>query len=479
MIGAGLGFHPARPSAQAAPPPAPAILPVTPTARWHAQFSVVAESGGRVVTASDLHGLADAIEGAAGAGPQARIDGMGRKFWRFEGAEYLTVGSGLVFANTRQSTVFAVARVHRASSTTRLFSGGSAAAGTAGNGAMLLDARTAVSGEAPFVGNARAGGANKARMVVGAQLQVLGNLRRTTGEGGDQTWINRTSCVIGTQGSGTLNVAGAEIGRYAYSPGASGNWGNFDLYELVVYDRSLTPAECQAIAETLADSWAISEIDHQLILEGDSIMQGTGLVTMGLNPAMVLTEPGAGLIPANWRVVNMGVSGARIANLVTRRDTTNGWATQPLAGQNVLAFEIGRNDFPTVTAEAHYAAVVAYLNTPTTGVLQRGWTVRAMANIAGSPGLMPRIETYRGLIRAPQFLIDTQSQVGGPYDGAVGIVDTDLIEDSGNTVFLTGDDAGDTTYYAGDSTHPTILGARLRMTGGDHPARGVAWGLAG
>jgi hypothetical protein len=32
-------------------------------------------------------------------------------------------------------------------------------------------------------------------------------------------------------------------------------------------------------------------------------------------------------------------------------------------------------------------------------------------------------------------------------------------------------------YYVGDSTHLNTLGTALRMSGGDDPAKGVAYGL--
>lgn len=42
---------------------------------------------------------------------------------------------------------------------------------------------------------------------------------------------------------------------------------------------------------------------------------------------------------------------------------------------------------------------------------------------------------------------------------------------------MTGDEARDTVYYAGDSTHPSVLGAEVRVSGGDTPQYGVAAGL--
>ncbi|WP_394155633.1 hypothetical protein [Loktanella salsilacus] len=111
-------------------------------------------------------------------------------------------------------------------------------------------------------------------------------------------------------------------------------------------------------------------------------------------------------------------------------------------------------------------------------MLQRGWSVRAMANIASSPALMPQIEAQRSALRSAQFLSDTGAQAGGPFAGRVSTVSTDLIAHNGAQRFATSDAAADQAYYAGDSTHPGVLGAQVRVTGGDTPAYGVAAGLS-
>jgi hypothetical protein len=456
-------------------------LPVTPTARWHPGFSSVVESGGRVVSASDLQGLAAATEGGAGLGPLALTDALGRKFWRFDGAQFMNVANALTI-NNRAVSVFMVGRAHRGA-TGAILGFGNAAAGTAINaGGAAMDSARALLGAPYLRSHSRAGAldaTNGRWMVPGAQMQVLGAASRTTANGGTCLMLNRKQALVAQNTVSAPSVIGAEIARRPDTPGTSGNWGTFDLYELIVWSAGLTNAQMQNVASTLADHYAIPEIENQLILDGDSIMQGTGDVTASLSAAMIATEIGANRIPATWRVVNMGTSGNQVSNLVGKRDDATSWSVATLPGQNVLAFEIGRNDMGSggLTATQHYANVLAYMNTPTTGVLQRGWHARVMANIATSSILMAQIEAYRALIRNPQFLTDTQSAPGMAFAGRVSVVDTDLIEDGGQPIFLTAANATDTTYYAGDNTHPTILGARLRITGGDNPARGVAWGL--
>lgn len=468
----------------------PATLPTTPTARWIPQFSTVTTSGGRVVSATDLMGLADASEGASGVGPLELTDAQGRKFWRFNSTEYMNVASTLTGISNRAIAVFMVGRVHRTSPipTNNIFGLGNVADGTAintGNAEMTISSSGSI---APWLRShgslGHASTSNKEYMIAGSQMQVLSTNSRTTANGGIRLMINNKASSNLSQASiSAPSCTGAEIGRYPFSPGSSGNWGMFDLYELVIYSGTLSNAEQDAIQAALTSYYSIPEIEHNMVLEGDSITQGTGDVVSGLSCGMVMTAPGAALIPTNWRVINMGTSGNQVSNLVSKRDATNGWPSALISGgNNIVAFEIGRNDFVAggQTAASHYANVVAYLNTTTTGVLQRGWTVRQLANIAtsGTSGTSgDPISDYRTLIRDAQYLTDTLTNTGQTYEGLLSIIDTDLIEDGGNTVFFDSTDAADTAYYAGDSTHPNIPGAELRVNGGDDATKAIAYGV--
>lgn len=455
-------------------------LPVTPHARWHPAFSTVAESGGRVVSASDLMGISDATEGGAGIGPKAMTDAMGNKFWRFEGEAFLTIANSLATIRA-SSAVFMVGRFHRIGGKCPVFSLGNQASATK---AEMLSAQV-VAKSAPLLrsfGNYPRDATlpNANRTVAGSQMQVVGCASRGAGGGGTSIWLNKDRLDNGRNDTGSQT--GAEIGRNAATPGSSGNWGTFDLYDIAVYTQALSNAEGLAIVTALQAAYAIPDVTAQLILEGDSITQGTGLVTSGLACSMILTEPGTTHIPAHWRVVNVGTSGNQVADMVLRRDAPAGWPVLALPGgpaANVVAFEIGRNDWVAggLSASQHYANVVAYL-TGVTGILQRGWAVRAMANIAGPASLNDVYAyPYRAMLRDPQFLADTLSGLGQAFEGRVSVVSTDLIEHAGETRFFDGADAGNMTYYAGDSTHPAILGTEIRMTGGTTPHYGVAYGL--
>jgi hypothetical protein len=280
------------------------------------------------------------------------------------------------------------------------------------------------------------------------------------------------------------NIAGAEIGRYAYSTGASGTWGRFDLYEMIVCDTALSDTDGDTLVSDLMTTYGIVPITNQMVLEGDSIMQGTGDVTTGLRADMVMTDPGAGLIGPDWRVINMASSGAQVAKLVERRNATFGWPLIMAPGQNVVAFEVGRNDLSPgggKSAAQHYVNVVDYLTddfgASSQNIFDRGWQVRKMVNIGSSVSLEPNIDPYRTLIRDPGFAIDTQTDAGAAYAGQMQLVHSDQITLNGNTIFADEVDANDTTYYAGDSTHPSIAGCALRVSGGDTPQNGIAYGL--
>ena len=149
----------------------------------------------------------------------------------------------------------------------------------------------------------------------------------------------------------------------------------------------------------------------------------------------------------------------------------------------MLVFELGRNDMSAggQTPAQHYTNVVDYLTADygpnTQNILDQGWNVRVMVNIASAASLAADITAYRALLRDPAFATDTQTHAGGAYAGQLQLIDTDLITLAGDPIFATAADASDTAYYAGDNTHPNIAGCVLRVTGGDTPAHGIAYGL--
>ncbi|MBB5723652.1 hypothetical protein FHS72_003297 [Loktanella ponticola] len=469
-------------SGDAAPAPPP-TLPIAVTTRWHPAHSTVTLDGDRVTAASDLAGLAHA-SAPTGAGPTAKIDALGRPFWRFEGDSYLEIADALTLTS-RDMSVFFVGRFHQVVTRSPVFSLGRAD-GVAPN-TIQSALETSVEGSSvpalrTYSYPRNSSYTDMAKMVTGSQMQVVGMVGRGNAAGGSRLWLNADRITV-QQPYLVSDVAGAEIGRYAYRPDDSGTWGRFDLYEMIVLDNAVTDLDGDALVADLMTTYGIVPAVNQLVLEGDSIMRGTDPVTSGLCPNMVLTDPGAGLLGPDWRVLNVASTGAAIAKVIERRDAPDGWITTPLSGTNVLAFELGRNDMAAggQSPAIHYANVVDYLTDDVSGtgqsVLAHGWDIRALVNIASATSLEADINAYRALLRDPAFAIDTQTEAGGAYAGQLQLVETDLITVGGDPVFASASDASDLTYYAGDNTHPSIIGSAVRVTGGDNPAHGIAYGL--
>jgi hypothetical protein len=233
-------------------------------------------TNGRVGAASDLSGLSDVSEGAAGIGPKAMTDGAGHAFWRFEGDAFLNVANDLV-CDTRDLSVFMVGRVPRhPPSNNRYFSLDNRAQNSQTNTLGEALGSRIVGQNAGFVQSfgKRADGAQQGAewIVPGAQKQVIGT---ATSSSGSRLWLNERSIDVAIPYNQT-DISGAEIGRYPWSPGSSGSWGVFDLYEMVVFSPGLTNEHAHAVSEALMAMHGIAPVEHQLILEGDSIMQGTG-----------------------------------------------------------------------------------------------------------------------------------------------------------------------------------------------------------
>jgi hypothetical protein len=192
---------------------------------------------------------------------------------------------------------------------------------------------------------------------------------------------------------------------------------------------------------------------------------------------MLLTQPGSELVPRNVRVINAGISGNQVSTLVTRRDAANGWPTNLLPGENLVAVQIGRNNFSVggQTGVQCYSAVVSLISNPgagTEGYLQRGWKVAQMVNIAMAPSVQAKNVEMRSLLRSAQFLTDTMSAPGQPYAGKVGRIDLPLITVAGDTKFNDEADAADTGIYDVDATHLKLAGNRIMASGGDTPQHG-------
>ncbi|PIL20559.1 hypothetical protein P775_08500 [Puniceibacterium antarcticum] len=443
-------------------------LPTAPTVRWAPQFSAITTSGGRVVTATDSMGIAPLTDDAVGTGPLALTDTNGRKFWRFNGSQRLSFTSALTYSS-RNYTVFMIGRQHRGTTNNRILCGYDVPQPS-------LEVATQ-GGSAPFprAGRIITAQTGREKMMVGSEMSLIG---AACGATAIRYFVDGAEATT-TQGN-LYTIAGGEIGRFANTPETPTYQGLFDLYELVVYNRKLTDTEARAVRDTLLDHYGIVEKTNQIVFDGDSITQSISVYDSGKNCAMILSDPAVAL--PRWKYVNIALSGSQVPDLVSRRDEAlASWADQRLLGQNVLAVEVGTNDLGNgaQTPAQTYARIVNYLNTTTTGVLQRGWTVRQLINIASrSTSKQADLEVLRGLLRASTFLDDTLTNTGQTYAGKLSRVELPLITVGGQTIFSTVSDASNTFYYnSEDGIHPTEAGAVVRALGGDTPQYGIAYGL--
>lgn len=452
-----------------------ATLPVAPVLRFHPEHSTVTLDSGRVTAVSDLAGTQDANLPSGEQGPLEATDLAGNKFWRFDGGQMLNIGTGFT-GSSRSMTVIAVCRGPSQGSTNHIFGLGSRELATQVNSLNTqLHGRFVIgTGRTVACANRQASSTvtNAEYFAVGAQKQVIGT---SSGSGGVFMHVNEKPTSNITAVQSVVDINGAEIGRYANS---ATSYGTFMLYELIVWDRQLTNAEMLATCEALMAAHNVVAFTNQFVTEGDSISAGTTVTAGNDAPVMVLSEPGRGLIPGDWRVGNQAISGDTIEDMQSRADA-NGFYTSAdrvLPGRNVLAFEIGRNNWDTDTAAQVVAKIVAYLNTATTGMLQRGWEVRPMVNIGTGTGFDPVPQDQRALLLSSGFLDDLDANTGDTFDGKVKVVSTHLIEDgAAGQVFFTFPPNPD--YIAGDGTHPNQLGARIRLDGGTTPQYGIAYEL--
>lgn len=475
-----------------APTPGSALTTLTgpaPAVRFNPGFSTMTPSrtaGTSITAMSDLMSLANAANGTtspASTAPVLMQDALGRWFLRFEGASWMGIATALSI-NPQTCASFFIGRMHRAgggaSINNRIWGIGNTDAGTqafntldacmqangASNAAPSLEAFT-VSSNAD---------ANKANLICGSQLQLIGMASRLTANGAIRFYLNE-QVGSGVQGPTSGTGTGAELGRYPRTPG-SVNWGCFDLYELAIWNTSITNAQADAIQAAYLANWQFAALTNQAIVEGDSITQGIAPITSGKSLAMRLSDPGGALsFPPSWRVINMGHQGDVVSQATARRDATNGMYGMILPGRNVVALHIGTNDLSaSATPATIYSGITAMWNTATTGYLQRGWEGVQVLNTARGLSQGANLITLRGMLADPQFLVDTGTNTGGAFQGKIRTANLPATTIGGATICATTTDAANTTYYVSDQIHPTqaLLDALATGAGADSAANSYA-----
>lgn len=520
-LGSARGARRSR-GASGSPGPAPSAgtaasnFAAAPTVHYHFHSQSVAIDGNSRLTACpDRQGLAGLAAVSGTTAPRLMTDALGRRFLRFNGSEAAVIENALAGLANRGFTALAVARVHHARATCHILNPRFAAytsptVNTAANASIGLMRATVTSASANFLQAGPPAASTNAtdcyKVIPGTQLQVLAVASRTTANGGTRLYCNSDFCDVAQQTTSVTGYIGAVVGASAgannsEAPTLSVN-NVLDIYELAIWTGELSNTVANAAVAAAVANFAIAPLDTNLVLDGDSIIDGVA-TTQPESPAYArgigsrLTEPGSSWIAANVRVLNLATSGNSVSHLVTKRDAANSvFAAGRYPGgaaKNLIAVQIGRNDLvaTATTAATHYANVTALLNTASTGYLQRGWRVAQVANIAGAnssiPGspsdgpttLQQRVESFRGMIMTGTainltFAGDTLSGVGQTYDGLVSVLPVSEITVSTATKFKTAANAADAAggLYDNDSTHLTVGGCDLAISGGDQPAYG-------
>lgn len=457
----------------------PTVFPNNPTFHYHANSGVTtAGSPSRVTAVTDIRGFANATEGLDASslgGPLAETDLLGRPYWNFEGNSYLNV-QNTFGANQRAVGFIAVVRMAKVGLGYTIVSLGNVTNLTpASTGASALGTNSSSTG--PWIRgssiSASSGGAGKEKIVAGSQLQVIAVSSTAAGQ---RLFVNNNWVDVGATSINAVGLIGAEIARYSNSPGAvtdpstynTGTWMQGHMYEVAGF---VAPTHAQMVANVAAvvANFAIPDIVNQIVFEGDSITMGS-TSPPNWSPSMLMTNPGASLkVPDTCRVINMGTSGDRVSNLVSRRDTAlNIEGNALLSGaKNIIMLEIGRNDWPVIGGTATYSALVPLIHTTTTGYIERGWEVMALINQASSSN-QTNCDQQRALMRdITQFRTDCAATAAQLNIGEVA-----LIEYAGSTRFSTAADSLDTTYYQSGNTHLKPLGYEVKSSGGTTPAYG-------
>lgn len=461
-----------------------AALGLTPAFLFHPDTETGTSLSGAEVTA--VAGMAGSPALQRGAtGPLQRTDAFGRKLWTFRGSDYLEALPASFTSTPRAFTILMVGRAHSSGQVINFFGHSKLNDGVTVDtifGAMLSTYGTQGSPNylrSTGLSSYSAGATALANMVIGQQMQVFGAAGRTTANGGTRYLMNGVGVNHTQPQNANLDMKGFRIGGYEKSNGTTNQ---FDLYCAVAFKGELTDAQVNAVMAYLTGHYAIPAVTRQLIMEGDSITYGIN--TTYERTGMQICGPG-GFLPDDVRVLDIAVSGSQVVtftnNLTTRRDTaTAPWHGCLLPGgpaNNVLYVQIGNNDFAigagNKSAAAVYPDFIAYLNTPTAGVLQRGFSVAYGVNIGSNiePYLRQRLLDWRALIRGAQFDSDIGAAAGGPFAGRLTRIELPSITVSGAQPFES-PPTGASAYFQ-DGTHPTAAGNLLMVGGGDTPQHGI------
>lgn len=220
-----------------------------------------------------------------------------------------------------------------------------------------------------------------------------------------------------------------------------------DVYEVLVYSAPLSSTDAASVRSYLAAKYdtRTTAWDKNVVFEGDSITQGTGTIMNRGYPSLVER---AGI--TDWRMTNLGSSGATLTTLTSRAGAVDGHKRAGIS-RNVLMVLVGRNDVAVggATAAAIYSSLITYVQARVTA----GWEVWTGTVISTSANYQTMINELNGLIRG--------AGNGGSGNGIVTDAGANRVIDFAALPQFDPGSESDTTYYQGDSTHPTQAGAQL------------------
>ena len=255
-------------------------------------------------------------------GPVQMTDDKGIKFWRFSGAQLLTIASSLVFTK-RNCAMLVIGRNHRANTN-------SAVLGGQGQSTAMLEATWASSRmPVPRVFNKAYTTLDSTynSLIVGSQLHLIGAASSGTRVIHLMNDKDGSTTQVGTDA--TCN--GGFIG--GTSSGANGEW---DVYEVAIWNANQTDANIKAQRDLMMANWGLTTITSQIVTMGDSITKGVTGVDSGSVPSVLLSAPGKGYIPSGCRVVNVGSGGQTINDAVAERNSASTFTQFTLAGVRAI-----------------------------------------------------------------------------------------------------------------------------------------------
>jgi len=384
----------------------------------------VTSSGGRITQWNDQVGTAHMTDNATGYGPAESTDWLGRPVVRYDASltnKPRMMAAGLSGWNSRTRSFVIISRDSWFNTTHYYIR----PAGLAGAALHL----SGTVNEPPNVLVNASGGTPAMRPVSLPRIQIVAS--------------SASSVVVSNEETSSTFTALPSATYDGYQIGAQSD-GNFsisgDIYEVLVYDT--TTPDVTGLRGYATGRYGIpTRRTKNLVFDGDSITQGTGVITVDNYPYRVLR---AGF-SSDWRMADVGRGGLKVADLVTHGAKTDAHY-DPSCTRNVLVLLIGRNDITDGTATATiYSSIVSLLQAR----VAAGWEVWACTLIDSSTaGASTAIQALNQMLR------------GVTANGVITDAGVDRLIDFGAQPNLNPGSAPDPAYWQ-DALHLNGAGAQI------------------